>query len=179
MLYLLQDTMGRIIKGQLKQPKKIKDKCIIHEAKVKDKKIIHLTEVTFKKIKYVAKLRQNQPAGSNSRKSEICNQIPAQFENNDGYHRKCYQLFTNRTNTLKESGENRNKQDSVLRRSDRNSNDGKDDTIFQPNCIFCQKFTVKSVKKRGIWHNEKLSSFKANWESVLEQATVRNDEKLL
>ena len=41
--------MGRITKGQLKQPKKIKDKCIIHEAKVKDKKIIHLTEVTFNK----------------------------------------------------------------------------------------------------------------------------------
>ena len=120
---------GKRSKGRLKKPKSSEDTCIIHDAKVKDSNLITLTEASFEKIKSVSKIRQTHPSGSCVRQNEICMQIPQEFNKKDGYHRKCYQRFTNNKSFLKP------KEDLQLQK-ERPKRNVKEGATFKPNCIF-------------------------------------------
>ena len=64
-------------------------------------------------------------------------------------------------------------------RTSRKSNDNKDGIIFKPDCIFCEKSTIKCVKSGSTWKKDKLESFKhGGWEGIIEQAETKCDEKL-
>ena len=110
--------------------------CIIHFTSVKDKKITRATATSFDKIKIVEELRKKQPLGSALKKSQICNEIPEQYEENHGYHRKCYQMFTTNLKELQ------NKECEITAsRCKRKVGNEKDGKLFSPNCVFCGKYT--------------------------------------
>ena len=54
--------------------------CIIHFKDVHDKKITRATQQSFDKITNVCSLRKDQPAGSKLRLAEVCNRIPAAYQ---------------------------------------------------------------------------------------------------
>ena len=69
----------------------------------------------------------------------VCQQIPATFTSQHGYHRDCYQRFSSNVNRLtKPSGEKPSSVSSSARESRRSSAD-KDTILLQLDCIFCNK----------------------------------------
>ena len=69
--------------------------CIIHYNVKTDPDITDLTDVSFATILTSASVRQGRSLAS-QRLDSICQVIPREFDKlKHGYHRKCYQLFTN------------------------------------------------------------------------------------
>ena len=70
--------------------------CIVHYHDLKtDTEISNMTDVSFNKILTSASVRQGRSIAS-QRLDSICQTIPHEFDKlKHGYHRKCYQLFTN------------------------------------------------------------------------------------
>ena len=126
---------------------KDEDICIIHSTR-KEKKLVKATSVSFEKIKEVAKLRLNQPLSSPHRKADICEQIPAEQKEYHSFHRKCYQIFTNRSHNLQVKTES----DKTCPQTDKSQN-------TDDKCIFCENTTSKYVKRNNFWTKEPLSSF--------------------
>ena len=72
-------------------------RCIIHYTHSTDTTVKSLTETSLEAIQNVAKVRQLTNAAS-SRLDFICSSIPSTFDRNlHGFHRWCYQNFTNIT----------------------------------------------------------------------------------
>ena len=80
---------------------------------------------------------------------DVCEQIPLEFDDNDGYLRGCYQRFTININCLKVTSMPRKKQKERMPR--RGSIEGKGKTLFQPNCILCKRYGRIGVKKQNVW----------------------------
>ena len=148
---------------------KDEDICIIHSTSVKEKKLVKATSVSFEKIKEVAKLRLNQPLSSPHRKADICEQIPVEQKEYHSFHRKCYQIFTNRSHNLQVKTES----DKTCPQTHKSQN-------TDDKCIFCENTTSKYVKRNNIWTKEPLSSFMlSGLASVSGMAEEKGDKNLL
>ena len=77
---------------------------------------------------------------------DVCEQIPLEFGDNDGYLKGCYQRFTINISCLKVTSMPRKKQKERMPR--RGSIEGKDKTLFQPYCIFCKRYGRIGVKNK-------------------------------
>ena len=89
---------------------------------------------------------------------DVCERIPPEFGDNDGYHRGCYQRFTMNISRLKVTSKPRKKQKERMAR--RGSIEGKGKIIFQPNCIFCKRYGQIGVEKQNAWTSEGLTNLK-------------------
>ena len=66
------------------------------------------------------------------------------------------------------------------KRLKRRSGDIKDNSVFNPDCIFCGSSERKNVKIKNSWVKEKLSMFECDgWQCVFLQAEAKGDEKLM
>ena len=123
--------------------------CLLH---INDSKTyfseLDKAEERFQKILDIRVQRLAQPAGSSHRMQLVCEQIPLNFTDKDGYHRDCYQRFTTNLNRLKPATQTRPKRSR--------SSEG---VIFDPYCIFCRNFGRKKVRRQNSWTTEGLSSF--------------------
>ena len=105
--------------------------CIIHFPQFKQQKVQCLNQKTFDKIKHIADLRKSLSPGSKEKFTDVCNNIPEQFEMNQGYHRQCYSKFTNRVKQLT-SG------DITTQGTQRTSIRTRQNFISNE-CVFCEK----------------------------------------
>ncbi|MFV0264334.1 MAG: hypothetical protein ACK5JN_18195 [Kluyvera sp.] len=106
---------------------------------------------------------------------EICDRIPDEFGELDGYHRERYQRFTMNLSRLKPGAHSSNPED---RRSSRKKCTG-DNILFEPTCIFCQQFGRKKAKKGNAWTTEGLSSLEhGGGPTIVKPAEERKDEDL-
>ena len=112
----------------------------------------------FRKICKIRDKRLKEPLCSSRRMQDVCEQIPPEFGNNDGYHRGCSQRFTMNISRLKVISKPRKKQKERLPRRD--SIEGKDKTLFLPNCLFCKRYGRTGVKKQNVWTSEGLTNYK-------------------
>ena len=100
------------------------------------------------KLYYLHDIRHRrlmQPQDSPNRMEDICNQIPetlagANLETT-GYHRGCYQKFTNNQDRLKCSATPN--ESASTTRSPRKASSLSAMRLFSPECIFCEKLEVK------------------------------------
>ena len=100
--------------------------CIIHVKTSNLSDFVRLSDLEdpqkrLQKICEIRDKRLKEPLGSSRRIQDVCEQIPPELGDNDGYHRSCYQRFTINISRLKVSSKPRkNKkrgcQDEVLLR---------------------------------------------------------------
>ena len=119
--------------------------------------------------------RLAQPAGSSQRMQHVCEQIPLNFTEKDGYHCDCYQRFTMNLNRLKpatQTGPQTQTRPKISRSSE--------GVIFDSDCILCGSFGRKRVRMKISWTTEGLSSFEyGGGGSILRLAEMSQDEQLL
>ena len=119
--------------------KRFPSNCIIHVKISNFSDFVCLSDLEnpqkrFQKICKIRDKRLKEPLGSSRRIQDVCEQIPPEFGDNNGYHRSCYQRFTMNIIRLKITSKPRKKQKERMPR--RGSIEGKNKTLFQPNCIF-------------------------------------------
>lgn len=154
--------------------------CILHTNDSKMTQFTYFSELDkaeerFQKILDIRGQRLTQPLGSPHRMEQVCEQIPQNFTNTDGYHRDCYQRFTMNLNRLKPATQTGPQTQTRSKRS--RSSDG---VIFDPKCIFCGSFGRKKVRRKKSWTTEGLSSFEyGGGDTLLRLAETRQDEPLL
>ena len=95
-----------------------------------------------------------------------------------GYHRDCYQNFTKNRRRLSDTTiESPTPSSSTKTRS---SSAGKDNVLFTPDCIFCNKTGKKYSYKKGVKTVENTRVFeRGGGETVQTIAIDKNDENLL
>lgn len=159
------------------------EKCIIHYQGIKCTRFTKFSELQdpderFRSICGVRDVRLGMPPDSVNRQQHICDQIPMQYEELQGYHRECYQRFTMNTKRLKPSdGAEESEPAKRARRS--SSAEGKDRILFTPDCIFCGSEKRKKVRVKNTWTTEALSSFSHGGGTIIIQiAEERKDEDL-
>ena len=79
--------------------------CIIHweESNCQSFTLISHTkdpQARFQQLREVSSLRLSQPTVSKHRMEDICRQLPEELNYDHGYHRDCYQKFTNHLDRL-------------------------------------------------------------------------------
>ena len=156
--------------------------CILHSSNVQHGEFISLQNIRScpkEKLKFLHEIRLqriNQPPDSPARLENVCSLIPLNLDELDlkttGYHRGCYQNFTNHLDRLK---------GVVLDippviRSPRKSSSS---TIFPSTCIFCEKLETKFRGKTE--RCVKFGSFKqkdASWAHIESYALEMGDTRL-
>ncbi|KAL4233686.1 hypothetical protein ACF0H5_008367 [Mactra antiquata] len=108
----------------------------------------------------------------------ICALIPNDIGTDCGYHRDCYQNFIRNVRRLKRdvciAGTSKDFQ--VTRRGASSDKVA----LFSKDCIFCNKEGHIGVKKSGSWTSEANKKFQSeSWQTVVEHAKSKGDEKLL
>ena len=93
-------------------------------------------EERFQKIFEIRVQRRAQPAGSSYRMQLVCEQIPLNCTDKDGYHRDCYQWFTMNLNRLKPATH------TVPQTRPKRSR-STEGVIFDSDCIYCGNFGRK------------------------------------
>lgn len=130
--------------------------CILHKKDSTCEQFTYISKTNnpnerFKRIKDIQKKRVSQPLDSPYRMIEICEQIPEEASDHHGYHRDCYAHFTSNLNRLKDCD---SQSLTHKKRDSRRSSQDKDNTLFKPDCIFCNKEGKKSIKVRNSWTTE-------------------------
>ncbi|KAL5007478.1 hypothetical protein ScPMuIL_016284 [Solemya velum] len=184
-------TMER--KGSRGRPKKWKEEsgssspkrqhiCFLHYDNSKCDTFVFLTDLEkpterLLNIHHIRDRRQSDPNGSKHRMDSVCEQIPSQVNEGYGYHRDCYQHFSNhldRLQTLEQSAGS-----SAVKIDNRRPSADKI-TMFAKDCIFCKKEEKVAIKKSGNWTTETPSKFVTDaWKTVVKCAEKTKDEKLL
>ena len=72
-----------------------KCKCIVHYGNKSDTKVRPLTKISWNTVKKAESVRQSLEDDTEQRLDSICTSIPKTFTREYGYHRSCYQRFTN------------------------------------------------------------------------------------
>ena len=127
--------------------------CILHQCATRDlSDFMVLSNVkggASNKLKYLHEIRDKrlqQPLGSPHRMEDVCMQIPESTNEANsgiiGYHRHCYQKFTNHLDRLKFSDAG---QPSTSRSPRKRIASSKE--LFPDKCIFCDK-KVKKFKQK-------------------------------
>ena len=111
-----------------------------------------MTETSFQKIKSAAEVRQSQD--SENRLDNICSNIPSAFAPAQyGYHRSCYQRFTNVSRIMKRKKEAPNTrsefgESSVKRRRvSQHSASTPSRLLPADKCLFCDKGRIRKSGK--------------------------------
>ena len=161
--------------------------CIIHFTECKNNTgFTKLNETvsqesTLLKLKGIAEKRLQQKRGSKNRFEVVCRSflsiIDSVSGDTHGHHRDCYQKFTSNLSRLSE--ETPNQPENSPRCSQRNTG-VKENIIFNPDCIFCNKEGKISVKEKGYKTTQGVSKFDRNGgPKVHQHAENINDVKLL
>ena len=109
--------------------------------------------------------------------TEVCQEIPDDVIEGQGYHRGCYQRFTMNLQRLKTLAPTDEPSTSDSRTKRRASSEA---IIFESDCIFCNKAGRIHVTESGVRTTQATSSFERDgWRNVLETAEERGDEPLL
>jgi hypothetical protein len=146
---------------------------------------IHLSDLDdaqhrFRSICEIRDKRLMELIGSSKRMQAVCEQIPQNFSEVDGYHRDCYQRLTmnmSRLKTVPQPGTSNEQAERLPRRS---SSEGKDNILFEPNCIFCKKYERIKVKRQNAWTTKGLTNFDhGGGHNIIKLAEERGDEQLL
>ena len=117
--------------------------CMIHMNDSKMTQFTYFSELNkaeerFQKILDIRVQRLAQPTGSSHRMQLVCEQIPLNFTDKDGYHCDCYQRFMMNLNRLKPAMQTGPQTQTRPKRS--RSSEG---VIFDSDCIFCGNFGWK------------------------------------
>ena len=108
---------------------------------------------------------------------DVCQNIPDSIGEFDGYHRQCYQKFTRNLKRIRVPSNDVSEEESSTPKAKRVQGDK---IKFTKDCIFCNKFGLLNVKKKGLWTTEEMHDFRINeWECILQKAEEKFDEKLL
>ena len=95
--------------------------------------------------------RQSEPYGSLYRMDDVCASIPENLAGADleslGYHRGCYQHFTNHLDRLQSDTASNVGSTPLSSRSPRKTPSYSTPQLFPPECIFCAKVEVKTSGK--------------------------------
>ncbi|KAL4238786.1 hypothetical protein ACF0H5_003493 [Mactra antiquata] len=158
-------------------------KCILHYETSKCGSFTYLTDTKnpIERLKYLhdmRDIRMSQPIGSKHRMESICALIPNDIGTDCGYHGDCYQNFIRNVRRLKRdvciAGTSKDFQ--VTRRGASSDKVA----LFSKDCIFCNKEGHIGVKKSGSWTSEANKKFQSeSWQTVVEHAKSKGDEKLL
>ena len=110
---------------------------------------------------------------------DICQGIPNEVSDRQGYHRGCYQRFTGNLDRLtKHNDETPSTRDTST--SHPKSKPSVEQIIFTPDCIFCSKTSRIHLKKVGADTTEATASFERDgWQNVLQVAEQNHHEWLL
>ena len=140
-----------------------------------------MTETSFQKIKSAAEVRQSQD--SENRLDNICSNIPSAFAPAQyGYHRSCYQRFTNVSRIMKRKKEAPNTssefgESSVKRRRvSQHSASTPSRLLPADKCLFCDKGRIRKSGKEE--HLVKCVTKTAE-ESIKRAAETKQDEFIL
>ena len=140
-----------------------------------------MTETSFQKIKAAAEVRQSQD--SENRLDNICSNIPSAFVPAQyGYHRSCYQRFTNVSRIMKRKKEAPNTssefgESSVKRRRvSQHSASTPSRLLPADKCLFCDKGRIRKSGKEE--HLVKCVTKTAE-ESIKRAAETKQDEFIL
>lgn len=147
--------------------------CMLHVPSVSDHApFIALSKIkgtATEKLQYLQSIRDRRLRQS-YRMQSVCDQIPSTLPDNVesmGYHRLCYQRFTGSLHLLGEATESEASTSSL--RSPRKLST---ESIFPPECIFCEKLEIKG-SDRKTERAETFSSWKDKtnaWEQIESQA---------
>ena len=155
--------------------------CIVHFSGItygtfkqfKDEK----TPAKFNKVLEIKKRKLDEPITSPTHIQQQCNLIPGNINDHHGYHWNCYKQFTGNLDRFGPISPSTSESSQSMR--PKWSSSDKDLVIFKPDCIFCNSEGKKSIKTGGSWMTQGVSKFKTGrWESVLEMAKKKDDEKL-
>ena len=140
-----------------------------------------MTETSFQKIKSAAEVRQSQD--SENRLDNICSNIPSAFVPAQyGYHRSCYQRFTNVSRIMKRKKEAPNTssefgESSVKRRRvSQHSASTPSRLLPADKCLFCDKGRIRKSGKEE--HLVKCVTKTAE-ESIKRAAETKQDDFIL
>ena len=125
---------------------------------------------------------------SPNRMTDICKGIPENLDGKDlgsiGYHRGCYQNFTNNLSRLKCRDTSKSSGDASKSRSPRKPSTSSGIQFFPPACIFCKKIAIKVSRKtercsKFSIFKDKDGSFKVpTWKKIEHRALELGDNRL-
>ena len=168
----------KILKSRKRKGKKKVQGCF---ANVNDRSITVMTESSFQKIKAAAEVRQSQE--SENRLDNICSNIPSAFVPAQyGYHRSCYQRFTNVSRIMKRKKEAPNTSsefgESSVKRRRVSQHSALTPSRLLPahKCLFCDKGRIRKSGKEE--HLVKCVT-KIAEESIKRAAETKQDEFIL
>ena len=153
--------------------------CVIHDTNCKSfGSFTFLTDYSWNKILAIAERRKESPLESTKR-TEICSNIPGSYiKNFHGYHRECYQSFTNVKYISKQNIQNNDKDIPSCSETKKRKIQPCAGTLFAQNtCMFCDKETIY-VKRKKHHHLAKCLTEEAKSE-IHETAKIRKDPKIL
>ena len=158
---------------------KCRQLCVIHQSSSKYGPFTYLRNIKNPRerldmLKSIRDRRLSQAVGSANRMEEACKLIPEDISEVHGYHRHCYQMFTNHLDRLSESS------NEEVPSTSRHARSSSGRVLFTPDCIFCKKEGPKSVKVKGYWTTESTSMIEfGGWQSVADTAEKVGDDELL
>lgn len=168
--------------------KRKREHCVIHMSGIKHGSFTYFSDLTnpndrLALLKNIRDRRLAEPPGSSYRMTDICQGIPDEIQENEGYHRGCYQRFTlnlHRLTASKPSNDPEAPGPSTSQEGRVKCKKASEKIIFEPDCIFCNTEGRIHVKKAGIDTKEGTSSFERDgWQKVLQIAEENNHEWLL
>lgn len=139
--------------------------CIIHDNNTKDKEIKPLTTASIAKIKYVSKAKE-------------VSVLPDVIDpNKHGFHRRCYQIFTNTKYITKEQSSSTIQ---TPERHQRTSNMSPGTSLFPPECIICKKSSKKIYDKRKNCYEPLTTCVTTiSVDSIMASAKQKSDAEML
>lgn len=160
--------------------------CILHVAGIEDPGAftalrsgrISPTE-KLARLHAVREKRLKEKADCPKRMAHVCAKIPDSLDGLDleqtGYHRLCYQRFTNHLTNVGNAQSNCSKNQRVVRTPSTK-------VLFPAECIICEKVTIRvkdTTQKCKTFSVFKVgSNWVAVWKSIEEKALELGDERL-
>ena len=161
--------------GKVAKKKSSGLRCIVHYPHKTDTKVTPLTENSFQKIKQCVALRRSQE-DVNLKLSNICDQVPEDYlPHIYGYHRWCYQCFTNTSRLLKRK--ERSEEDLATSSKRKRVSASGSTTLLPANeCLFCGKDRIVKKGKEEVLIK---CVTKTAEESIKQSAEQKGDEYIL
>lgn len=161
--------------------------CIIHTPGIKHGPFTVFSSEPNERLKVLNVLhnvrdrRMAEPATSKHRMPHVCLGIPDEMNDEQGYHRGCYQRFTGNLNRLtKHDDEAPSTRGESTTRGRPKRKRSTEQIIFEPDCIFCNKTGRIHLKRAGADSTEGTASFERDgWQNVLKLAEQNHHEWLL
>ena len=163
---------------------KKKDICILHTTGIKHGAFTAFaglkdSEERFQKLKEIRDRRigEYNPA---LRMEDICRKIPQMLQQNHGYHRGCYQKFTKNLDRLTQQEDIPSPSGSQCRSTRSSAAQKPESTIFNPDCIFCNKEGKIHITQGGSRTTQGTSSFERDgWQRIVTIAQGNQHHWLL